>query len=139
MHRYVFIIALSLSLSIAFAQRSRDQAFKDLQDYPEESEREDPGILVHRMDKKAENEKDKKTDTDLMNDNGRPSDVASLAGSLAGGLSALFGLCAFLGRLFQRLRQIRQAGQGMGRLYYDLLVALLTIFHRRRNIPAIDC
>ena len=137
MHRYVFIIALSLSLSIAFAQRSRDQAFKDLQDYPEESEGEDPGILVHRMDQRPRNEMDKDKDTDL--DNGRPSDTASLAGSLAGGLSALFGLCAFLGRLFQRLRQIRQAGQGMGRLYYDLLVALLTIFHRRRNIPAIDC
>ena len=138
MHRYVFIIALSLSLSIAFAQRSRDQAFKDLQDYPEESEREDPGILVHRMDNKAGKEKDKKTDTDLDHNNGRPSDTASLAGSLAGGLSALFGLCAFLGRLYQRWRQIRQAGDGMGRLYYDLLVALLTIFHRRRNIPAID-
>ena len=136
MHRYAFIIALSLSLSIAFAQRSRDQAFKDLQDYPEDSEREDPGILVHRMDQRPGNEKDKDKDTDL--DNGRPSDVASFAGSLAGGLSALFGLCAFLGRLYQRLRQIRQAGQGMGRLYYDLLVALLTIFHRRRNIPAID-
>ena len=135
--RAAYIIAISLSLSIAFAQRSRDQAFKDLQDYPEESEREDPGILVHCMDNKAGKEKDMKTDTDL--DDGRPSDVASLAGSLAGGLSALFGLCAFLGRLFQRLRQIRQAGQGMGRLYYDLLVALLTIFHRRRNIPAIDC
>ena len=134
-----FIIAFSLSLSIAFAQRSRDQAFKDLQDYPEDSEKEDPGILVHRMDHKAGNDKDKDKDKDLDNDNGRPSDVASLAGSLAGGLSALFGLCAFLGRLFQRLRQIRQAGQGMGRLYYDLLVALLTIFHRRRNIPAIDC
>ena len=137
MHRYVFIIALSLSLSIAFAQRSRDQAFKDLQDYPEESEREDPGILVHRMDQRPGNKMDKDKDTDL--DNGRPSDTASLAGSLAGGLSALFGLCAFLGRLYQRWRQIRDAGEGMGRLYYDLLVALLTIFHRRRNIPAIDC
>ena len=139
MHRYTFIIALSLSLSIAFAQRSRDQAFKDLQDYPEESEREDPGILVHRMDQRPGNEMDKDKDTDLDNDNGRPSDTASLAGSLAGGLSALFGLCAFLGRLYQRWRQIRDAGEGMGRLYYDLLVALLTIFHRRRNIPAIDC
>ena len=137
MHAAAYIIALSLSLSIAFAQRSRDQAFKDLQDYPEESEREDPGILVHRMDQRPGNEMDKDKDTDL--DHGRPSDTASLAGSLAGGLSALFGLCAFLGRLYQRLRQIRQAGQGMGRLYYDLLVALLTIFHRRRNIPAIDC
>ena len=135
--RAAFIIAISLSLSIAFGQRSRDQAFKDLQDYPEDSEREDPGILVHRMDNKAGKDKEQKTDTDL--DNGRPSDVASFAGSLAGGLSALFGLCAFLGRLYQRLQQIRQAGQGMGRLYYDLLVALLTIFHRRRNIPAIDC
>ena len=137
MHAAAYIIAFSLSLSIAFAQRSRDQAFKDLQDYPEDSEKEDPGILVHRMDHKAGNDKDKDKDTDL--DNGRPSDTASLAGSLAGGLSALFGLCAFLGRLYQRWRQIRDAGEGMGRLYYDLLVALLTIFHRRRNIPAIDC
>ena len=135
--RAAYIIAISLSLSIAFAQRSRDQAFKDLQDYPEESEREDPGILVHRMDQRPGNKMDKDKDTDL--DNGRPSDVASFAGSLAGGLSALFGLCAFLGRLYQRWRQIRDAGEGMGRLYYDLLVALLTIFHRRRNIPAIDC
>ena len=68
MRLFAYIIAFSLSLSIAFAQRSRDQAFKDLQDYPEESEKQDPGILVHRMDHKTGNEKDKKTDTDLDND-----------------------------------------------------------------------
>ena len=134
--RAAYIIAISLSLSIAFGQRSRDQAFKDLQDYPEDSEREDPGILVHRMDNKAGKEKEQKTDTDLDNDGGL-SDRASLAGSLAGGLSALFGVCAFLGRLYQRLQQIRAAGEGMGRLYYDLIIALLTIFRRRRDIPAI--
>ena len=102
-----------------------------------EMERRDPGLFnpLPTEEKALEPKTETKTDTDteVKKDNGFDQ-TEIIGGSIGGGFSILSLICFFL-RIYQRFRQIRQAGEGMGDLFLDLAQALLTCFRQRRPPP----
>ena len=132
-----FILSLSFAY-MAFAQRGQEDFWRRVQHHREDLDKKDPGLLspLQDGDKTAEKGPDTNTENEHGHGHEQGDSSSQLAGQLGGGIAGLLGFLGFLARLYQRFRQIRRAGEGYGEFFLDLVIALLSFFHRGRA-PAI--
>ena len=128
------ILLIALLIVFSAAQRnSEDETWRLFQDHREALEDNDPGLIDkgkeprhqdpdHELDKIKTTDKKNWLDHDI---------IAALVG---GGIS-IISVVLFILRLIQKIREIRRAGEGMGDLLLDLIIALLSFVRRRQNAP----
>ena len=129
------ILLITLLIVLSAAQRnSEDETWRLFQDHREALEDNDPGLIDKGKEPPRHQDPDHELDKIKTTDNKNWLDHDIIAALVGGGIS-IISVVLFILRLIQKIREIRRAGEGMGDLFLDLLIALLSFVHRRRNAP----
>jgi len=129
--KFLLIILVALS---AAQRNSEEETWRLFQDHREALEDNDPGLIDKGKDQARHQDPDHELDKIKTIDNKDWLNDSVIAALVGGGISFL-SVLLFILRLIQKIREIRRAGEGMGDLLLDLLIALLSFVRRRQNAP----